>query len=192
MSELDAQLTMPRLTPTLASDEVDGFHAGTAEALEKCYREHYADVRAAVGRVLQGADAETVVHQVYYRIVSDAAHRARFREGNLAAWLTTVARNEAIDFARRRQRERPLSREIQEDAGAAVAEGEHDAKMLVERFVRERLPEKLRPLFEARFLEQRSQRDAAAALGMQRTTLAYQEHQIRGMLKAFLLEEEEP
>jgi RNA polymerase sigma-70 factor, ECF subfamily len=59
--------------------------------------------------------------------------------------------------------------------------------MLVERFRTEVLPEKLRPLFEARFIRQIPQRDAAEELGIPRSTLVYQEQQIRELLETFLL-----
>ncbi|NPC78158.1 RNA polymerase subunit sigma-70, partial [Pyxidicoccus fallax] len=54
-------------------------------------------------------------------------------------------------------------------------------------FRREHLPAKWAPVFEARFVRQLSQREAAAALGLHRTTLAYQELRIRSLLKKFLL-----
>jgi len=178
----------PTSFATMAPHDVSEFHRGTAAALDRCYREHFEDVRRAVGRVLHGADEEAVVHQVFYRLISDAHLRAHFRGGNFAAWITTIARNEAIDH--RRRNERALNYAANEDrAPEAAPDDGRDAKLLVERFVRERLPEKLRPLFEARFLRQLSQREAAKELAMHRTTLAYQETQIRQLLHSFFLEE---
>jgi RNA polymerase sigma-70 factor, ECF subfamily len=176
------------LTVPMHPRELVDFHAGSAESLERCYREHFDDVRAAVGAVLRGADKDTVVHNVFFRIVSDPALRTKFRGGNLGAWLATVARNEAIDFRRRYAREQPLE-EVAE--GGASGEDALDAKILVERFRGGLLPDKLKPVFEARFLRQLSQREAARELGMQRTTLAYQEQRILQALRAFLLEEED-
>jgi RNA polymerase sigma-70 factor (ECF subfamily) len=69
---------------------------------------------------------------------------------------------------------------------------EVDARMLVERFRKESLPEKYLPVFEARFIRQLPQREAAASLSMQRSTLAYQEERIRTLLRDFLLESEAP
>ena len=59
--------------------------------------------------------------------------------------------------------------------------------MLVDRFREQVLPAKWAGVFQARFIEQRDQRDAAASLGIARTTLAYQELRIRSLLKKFLL-----
>ena len=121
--------------------------------------------------------------------MSDAHFRESFRGGNLAAWLNTVSRNAAIDYRRQHARiEARETAEVEVDAiGSSSAAVE--AKLLLERFYRERLTEKHKPVFEARFLRELSQREAAAALGMERTTLAYQEQQIREALKDFMLEE---
>ncbi|MGC4117529.1 MAG: sigma-70 family RNA polymerase sigma factor [Myxococcales bacterium] len=177
--------------PALADRWLESFHAGEACALEACYREHFEVVDGAVGRLLRGADRETVVHEVFYRVVSDPRFRQSFRGGSLGAWLATVARNLATDHLRAQQRHRgvPLDEagEIPEpqaaDGGADAAE----ARMLVDRFRAEVLPAKWARVFQARFIEQRDQRDAAKQLGMARTTLAYQELRIRSLLRKFLL-----
>ncbi|HEY3451438.1 MAG TPA: sigma-70 family RNA polymerase sigma factor [Myxococcales bacterium] len=167
------------------------FHAGEAEALEECYREQYEVVDGAVGRLLRGADRETVVHEVFYRVVSDARFRQAFHGGSLGAWLGTVARNLATDHLRAQQRHRGVSLEeagelpetTAADGGVEAAE----ARMLIDRFRAEVLPAKWAGVFQARFIEQRDQRDAARQLGMARTTLAYQELRIRSLLRKFLL-----
>jgi RNA polymerase sigma-70 factor (ECF subfamily) len=46
-------------------------------------------------------------------------------------------------------------------------------------------------VFELRFLQQMTQHEAAHALGIRRTTLAYRELRIRRALRAFLLEEDD-
>src|SRR5437868_4527758 len=45
---------------------LDEFHAGDPAVMRQCYVEHFAAVDRAVGRILQGADKETVVHEVFY------------------------------------------------------------------------------------------------------------------------------
>jgi hypothetical protein len=61
------------------------------------------------------------------------------------------------------------------------------AQAVIGRFRREVLPEKWRSVFEARFIRQLSQREAATEIGITRTTLAYQEMRVRSLLERFLL-----
>jgi RNA polymerase sigma-70 factor (ECF subfamily) len=167
---------------------VASFHAGDRDVLERCYRDHYPSVVGIVGRLLRGADAETVTHEVFYRLLSNPRLRENFRGGNFDAWLGQVATNAARDYLRRYRREQPESPDgaPAEDAPGGPSE-EVDAKMAVDRFRRERLPPDLAAVFEARFCRQLSQREAAGELGMPRSTLAYQEERIRSLLKDFFL-----
>lgn len=169
---------------------LDDFHAGSRAAMTGLYMDHFSTVRRAVGRVLRGADGETVVHEVFCRLIADAALRASFRGGSLRAWISTVAHHHALDYRRRRHREQPggdaadLGSEVED---VASSEGSLEARLLVDRFRRESLPEKWRPVFEARFIEQLNQSEAARALGIHRTTLAYQEFRVRQLLRKFFL-----
>jgi RNA polymerase sigma-70 factor (ECF subfamily) len=169
---------------------LDDFRAGRTRTLEECYRNHYADVARAAERVLGAADAETVTHEVFYRLLTDPEMRQGFRGENLRGWLTQVATNRAIDVARRLRREQgDLAEEgAGGDVPAARFDDAVDAKLLIDRFVREKLPPAWSALFDARFIRQLPQREAAAELGMQRTTLVYQEQRIRELLRKFLLE----
>lgn len=170
------------------------FRAGDRAILEACYRAHYTKVSAAAARVLRDVDAETVTHEVFFRLLSDAQMRASFRGGNIGGWLATIAQRAAIDMLRRLRREQGLP----EDSGASLdgrdpsdehrANDEVEAKMLVERFQREVLPAKYRALFDARFLRQLPQREAARELGIERSTLAYQEQRVRELLESFFLD----
>jgi RNA polymerase sigma-70 factor (ECF subfamily) len=173
-----------------SDDWLSRFHAGKRSIMEECYREHFDAVMQAVGKMLSFADRETVVHEVFYRLLSDPAMRTSFQGGSLKAWLRTVARNRAIDYLRRHRRERELDPQAASELERSQArrrEEAAEAKLLIDRFRRKRLPEKLEPIFETRFLQQLSQREAARKLGMRRTTLAYQEQQIRDLLRRFLL-----
>ena len=116
--------------------------------------------------------------------------RATFRGGNLGAWLARVTTNRAIDHKRRYAREEPLSPELPARAAESDGSDRVSAKLVIERFRRERLPPKWEPVFQKRFLEQLGQREAAVALGMSRTTLMYQEHRIRALLRTFVLEDD--
>jgi RNA polymerase sigma-70 factor (ECF subfamily) len=166
------------------------FHEGDKATLATCYRTHYARVFATVARLLPPVDAETVVHEVFYRLLADRAMRESFHGKNLGAWLSSVARNLAIDFARRRRWETDELGEALTAPQDHQLDDELEAKRLVERFRREVLPAEYAPVFEARFIKQLPQREAATSLSMPRTTLVYQEQKIRVLLQRFLLGKE--
>jgi RNA polymerase sigma-70 factor, ECF subfamily len=174
----------------LEMEWVDRFYAGERRVLEEVYRENFAQVEAAVGVVLHGADRETAIHEVFLRVINSESFRRSFHGGDLGAWLSVVARNHAIDYARRRNRESPAGVAL----GEEVSDGDRmartsEARLLVERFRREVLPPQWQGVFETRFLQNMTQAEAAAALGTRRTTLAYQELRIRRLLRKFLLED---
>jgi RNA polymerase sigma-70 factor (ECF subfamily) len=164
--------------------------AGTTPEFEAFYRDNFAVVGRAVGQVLTGADKETVVHEVFLRLMTNEQLRSRFHGGSLTAWLSTVARNHAIDYLRRRKLEQPSEAGeefVGEVEDADQFERRAEARILVERFRQEHLPKKWGQVFELRFLQQLEQQQAAQKLGMSRTTLAYQEYRIRALLRRFLL-----
>lgn len=171
------------------------FHSGEREILEECYREHFRSVSSAVGRILRGADQETVIHEVFFRMIESKDFRAQFKGGSIRAWLSVVARNQSLDFARRRKREIPVDVELESMAlepDRRDPQGEIEGRLLLERFQQECVPDKWRAVFEACYLLRLSQREAAARLGIHRTTLAYQERRLRGRLLRFLKRSEEP
>jgi RNA polymerase sigma-70 factor (ECF subfamily) len=166
---------------------LEDFHEGQRTTMADVYHEHFATVEAAVGRVLSGADKETVIHEVFFKLIDSADQRRKFQGGSFGAWITTVARNQAIDHARRRDRELPMSAEVLPNDPDAVDGNEAaGARVLIERF-RRGLPENWRRVFDLCFLGQVPQREAATTLGLARTTLAYQHHQIRLRLRKFLV-----
>ena len=184
---------MESTAPVPARDPaLEAFYAGDRRTLEACYRDHYGIVADAVGRVLHGIDRETVIHEVFFRVLTERDFRESFRGPHMRPWLATVARNQAIDFLRRQGRGVPLERAPEPEPGGRDLDAELDAKALIQRFREEALPGKWQAVFEARFLKQLDQREAAAELGMHRTTLAYQELRIRQLLKRFLLRMEQP
>jgi RNA polymerase sigma-70 factor (ECF subfamily) len=173
---------------------LERFHRGDRRTLEDCYRQHFATVERAARTVLTRDEAETIIHEVFSRLVGAPELRRSFRGGAFGAWIATVGRNLAIDYRRRAGREIALGEPA--DAAAADAAGSWqdaaDARLLVERFRREHLEPKWVGVFELRFLQQLPQRDAASRLGINRTTLAYRELRIRRALRRFLLDEPEP
>jgi RNA polymerase sigma-70 factor (ECF subfamily) len=169
---------------------LQAFWAGDRVVMDELCRKTFTVVDGAVSRYLRGADRDTVVQTVFLKVLAEEDVRRNFTGGSLRAWLGTVARNQAIDFARRRNREVPSDATNPDDWMNAAGENLHaraEARMTIQRFREERLPEKWAPVFNARFIEQLSQREAAEALGMSRTTLAYQEARVRRLLRKFLL-----
>ena len=169
---------------------LEQFHRGDRQTLEACYREHFGTVERAIGTLLGGADRETAIHELFSRLISSAELRRSFQGGTFAAWLATVARNQAIDTRRKAAREISASTD---DPGASEAgnwEEAAQARLLVERFRRDLLPPDWQGVFELRFLQQLPQREAATRLSMHRTTLAYREIRIRRLLRRFLLEDD--
>ena len=120
---------------------------------------------------------------------TDRWQLGRVKGGDLGAWLAVVARNHAIDYVRRRGREAPSGIDLPDGAAGYSPDlgRQSEARLLVERFAREVLPAEWRPVFEKRLLQSFSQAEAAAALGLSRTTLAYRELRIRLLLRKFLL-----
>ena len=176
---------------------VSRFHAGARDVLEACYRDHFRTVDQAVGRILHGADKETVVHEIFFQLLSSQDLRRRYAGGYFRSWLSTVARNQAIDYWRRYRNERGLDElpaHVMAGEGEGAAESaahierSAEARLFIERFRRDSLPAKWVGVFETRFLSGLDQRAAAARLGIGRTTLAYREVQIRRLLKRFARE----
>jgi RNA polymerase sigma-70 factor (ECF subfamily) len=168
------------------------FHAGERRCLEQCYRDHLDAVDRVVATVVTtGADRETLVHEVFFRLLSEETLRQKFRGGSFSAWLRVVARNQAIDFVRRRRLEARIPDEATAAAdpapGSPSLEQKIDVQLTLERFREQVLPRKWDRVFTARFLDQQDQPAAARALGMRRTTLAYQEYRIRKLLRRFVL-----
>jgi RNA polymerase sigma-70 factor (ECF subfamily) len=170
---------------------IDGFRRGDRQILADCYRSYYRVVETAIGGLLGAADRETVIHEVFFRLLSDGSMRESFTGASLGAWLSSIARNRALDVSRRARREvlfTPMERadtegEVRADEVAMMC-------LLLERFQREHVPPAWAPVFEARFLRDLSQREAARCLGMRRTTLAYRELALRRRLRRFMLAEE--
>jgi RNA polymerase sigma factor (sigma-70 family) len=156
--------------PPSSDDFAARFLRGDRDVLEQIYRDSFP------------ADRDGVVQQVFTEVVSSRTLRATFRGGDLASWLSAIARHKAIDFARREQRLTDLSMAPE----AAVADGPlDDFKQELERFAR-RLPEERRRVLELRFVVGMTQVEAASELGMPRSTLEDWERQIKRALEEYL------
>ena len=163
------------------------FHAGDRGVMGALYQESFDSVDGAVARVLRGADRETVVREVYLRLLDHPDLRRSFQGGSFAAWADTLAYHQAVDFWRRHRRETSWNENEGPpilDVTTRVMEERAELRVFIDRFVRETLPPKWLSVFQARFLEGLDQREAACRLGMHRITLAYQETRIRKLLRA--------
>jgi RNA polymerase sigma factor (sigma-70 family) len=132
-------------------------------------------------------EADAVVQEVFVALLREEL-RARFLGGDLAAWLAEITRRKALQQRQRQQRlgrEQPLA---SEQGDGPSAEEDLAARDLIRRFLAAHVPEAQRRFFELRFLERRTQVEAAALLGIARSTLEGWEHRLSRALRAFVLE----
>jgi len=66
---------------------LEQFRAGERGVLEECYREQFSSVEHVVGRVLTGADRETVIHEIFLRLMTNADLRSTFQGGSFRSWI---------------------------------------------------------------------------------------------------------
>ena len=170
---------------------LERFHRGERASIESCYRVHFTTVEPAIGTLLTSADRETVIHELFSRLISQPDLRRSFQGRSLGAWLARVARNQAIDYRRRQGREVGADGGPADETSAPNWEASADARLLIARFKQTQIPAGWLDVFEVRFLQQLPQREAARRLGIRRTTLAYRELRIRRLLRKFLVEEED-
>jgi RNA polymerase sigma factor (sigma-70 family) len=165
--------------------------------IEEIYRSTFETVRRAAGRVLrEPADRDGVVQQVYTELVGSRRMRESYAGGDLGAWLGSIARHRAIDFARRERRlvnlsPAQLNGEGGDVSGRGAAEALDDFRRDLQAFAG-RLDPQRRRVLELRFVAGLTQVEAAAQLGMPRSTLEDWERQIKKLLQAHLLGEDEP
>ena len=155
--------------------------------MESVYRDTFEGVRRAAGRILrEPADCDSIVQQVYADLVGSKKLRETYAGGDLGAWIGAIARHRALDFARRERRLTGL-----EAAGEPMAAADPlaDFRHELARFA-ETLDPQRREVLELRFLAGLTQMEAAARLGMPRSTLEDWERQIKRRLEAYLLEDQ--
>src|SRR6185436_6261905 len=159
----------------------------SVQDLERVYRQHWRRLHAIARRMVGPVDADTVVQEVFVALLRDEL-RSRFVGGDLAAWLAEITRRKSLQHRQQQQRqgrEQPLP--VVERDGPSPEE-DLAARDLVRRFVAAHVPEAQRPFFELRFVERRTQVEAAALLGIPRSTLEVWEHRLARALRSFVLE----
>ena len=158
-----------------------------ADDLAEVYRRYRPGLLRVAGGVVGMVEAESVIQEVFVELLRNAGLRGRFTGGSLRAWLREITRRKGLAYLRRHGREIPVETG---DSGPAVHTEPHLlARQLVERFLGVHVPPAQRPFFVLRFLEHRTQVEAAAALGMPRSTLEGWEHKLATALRRFILEE---
>ena len=152
--------------------------------MESVYRTTFAVVRRAAGKVLrEPADCDSIVQQVFADLVASRKMREAYAGGDLTAWLCAIAKHRALDFARRERRLTDL-----DAAGEPVASTDpmDDFRHELGRFA-ETLEPNRREVLELRYLAGLTQVEAAARLGMPRSTLEDWERDIKRRLAVYLL-----
>jgi RNA polymerase sigma-70 factor, ECF subfamily len=164
------------------------FRRGERAALEEIYFAYVDLVAFVVRQSAHGAHAADLIQETFARAF---AERARLGYDGLRPYrpfLLTIARNLLVDDARKRGRElvvedppEPLPSE-----GAADPEwADADTVAVVERYVAG-LDARLRALYEERYVKDRSQNEAAAALGLTRQKVRTLEEKLRRGLERAL------
>ena len=150
-----------------ASDVLNQFLQGDADAFEAVFRQHQRSVYGWILRIVRNpATVEELTVETFWRI-----HRARARfdpAKGFEGWARRIATRVALDWLRTKRTERELSIE---DCGEVAAPAEVDLAVTAEIRARTalafgRLPPKLRIAVTLAVIEEQPQKDVAAALGI--------------------------
>jgi hypothetical protein len=70
------------------------FHAGERAVIDQCYRRYARMVRDVAAHIVAPVDAETIVHEIFFSLLSDARVRTSFRGDRCmrgsAVWRATA------------------------------------------------------------------------------------------------------
>jgi RNA polymerase sigma-70 factor (ECF subfamily) len=183
------------------------FRAGEPGALEAVYRTYVDRVAgilrfgfrvASTSAIVSGLtgnahDTADLVQEVFMKAFAPAARLAYDGLRDYAPFLYAIARNVAVDWARRGGREVLVGwagLERAEELAPSDDEppwADEVTMSIVNRYV-ERLDDELRPVHEARYRDGLSQRDAAEKLGIGRQRLRTLEARLRDGLRRALTE----
>lgn len=163
--------------------------------LAGAYRSHRAELLRVACRMVGVVEAESVIQEVFVELLRNAELRQRFTGGSLGAWLKEITRRKGFEYLRRHGREIATGDGDGGPAGAGAANAVYTephlvARQMVERFLGAHVPQPQRQFFVLRFLEHRTQVEAATALGLPRSTLEGWEHRLSDALRRFILEAE--
>jgi RNA polymerase sigma factor (sigma-70 family) len=174
------------------------FRAGDRNALERVYRAHarslerylLALARSRGGQMTPASLVTDLVQEVFIRAFSQEARLAYDGYHDYSHYLAVVARNCFIDALRARGREVLLA---PEDIPADLASAPEPADWcdplslsVLETYVRS-LPVQLLATYQHRFIEELSQEETAAALGITRRAVRTAERRLRAGLRKALI-----
>lgn len=164
------------------------FRRGERAALEEVYFAYVDLVAHVVRQSFHGAHAADLIQETFARAFAERARLAYDGLRTYKPFLLTICRNLVVDEARKRGREvvvddppEPLPGDDARDPEWADAA----TVAVVERYVAG-LDGKLRALYEERYVKDRSQNEAAAALGLTRQKVRTLEDKLRRGLEEAL------
>jgi RNA polymerase sigma factor (sigma-70 family) len=193
-----------------------GFREGRTLALQEVYRMHAEDVARQLrfgfsfesrGRAHRfagyhgGFELHDALHETFRRAFEPRARQGYDGLRPYGPYLKAIARNVVLRTFRTREilfpaiddpDEEPsvLGRAADENADPEIEVASRQVRDLVARFLESLAPDE-RALVEVRFVEGKSQRDAAATLGLGRQQIRGREAKLRAKLAAFLREQGE-
>jgi RNA polymerase sigma-70 factor (ECF subfamily) len=174
----------PELESDLVRRAVARAKSGDTGALHFLYVRFADDVCSYVrGIVRDGHEAEDVTQNVFAKLMT-AIRRYEEREVPFAAWITTVARNLALDHVRAR-RQIPVEEVRMRDEGYDQTGFDRSQSL---RAALRRLPEEQREVLVLRHIVGLSPREIAERLGKSEGSIHGLHHRGRGALKASLRE----
>jgi RNA polymerase sigma-70 factor, ECF subfamily len=166
-------------------DRLAGFRRGGRAALEEVYWAYVERVETTAARYVGVAEVPDVVQETFLRAFREGPREAYDAARDYGPYLATIARNLAIDRARRAGREIPTE-EIPEPMESSEEPWADPLSMkIVEEYLADLAPD-LKALHETRYERGLSQRDAAETLGISRQQLRTRELQLREGLAARL------
>ncbi len=190
-------MTMFRDRPELLA----AFRRGDRAALEAVYWAYVHRIEQLIRSGWRGRDGARgtapaanevadLVQETFARAFDKRARLAFDGMREYGPYLATIARNLLVDWARRRNREVPSDvGELTLPEGSDLNDSADWADETTMQRVREyigSLPEDLAAVHRERYIHCRSQRDAAAALGLSRQQLRTREERLRDGLRRVL------
>jgi RNA polymerase sigma factor (sigma-70 family) len=154
------------------ADALERFYAGDQVVMAQLYQRHAPRAVAQLRKYLPRIDTEAVVQEAFVTLMAHTEQRRRFKGGSFAAFLCIMTRYRGIDAWRREQRyveaeSLPEATDANSDVDDRLA-----AREILHKFLERSVPPKQKAFFQARFIDQRTQIEAAELLQIRRSTLA--------------------